>query len=275
MKEMSPFAVTHNNTIRLDTPEEPLKVTADHGRIQQVLANLVSNACKYSDQDSEVVIRVERLKDTAIVYVQNRGPGIPDAFRPRLFDAFSQADSSDTRAKGGTGLGLNITKQIVTRHEGQIGFESKPGSFTVFWFTLPLSEESALPNNITSIHRKSEREQRLNVLHIEDDTDFAEIIRSSLRGVANVTNVGTLAEARQMIEKTDLDVAILDWTLPDGDAFCLVGEILNRHPEARILGLSARSDVQPDPRLCANLEKSRTELDKIAAYVSGDVAFAS
>lgn len=79
-----------------------------------------------------------------IVYIQNEGPGIPEHFRVRIFKAFSQADSSDTRAKGGTGLGLNITRQIVKRHGGEIGFESIPNRVTVFWFTCPLAETKAL-----------------------------------------------------------------------------------------------------------------------------------
>jgi signal transduction histidine kinase len=76
----------------------------------------------------------------------NSGPTIPDDFKSRIFQPFSQADSSDTRAKGGTGLGLNIARQIVERMDGKIGFTSKANSPTVFWFTLPLAEVGNLVN---------------------------------------------------------------------------------------------------------------------------------
>jgi PAS domain S-box-containing protein len=274
VREMSPFAATHSNTIATDLPEEPIWVRADMGRTKQILANLMSNACKYSDEETEVTVKVERLDDCAIIYVQNRGPGIPEAFRPRLFQAFSQADSSDTRAKGGTGLGLNITKQIVTRQQGKIGFESIPNAFTVFWFTLPLSEGGTTQRDAPS-QPKEAAERKLRVLHLEDDFDFAEVIRSGLETVAEVTHVGSLAAARKVLDQDAMDVVIIDWSLPDGDATALVEEILKENPKVRILGLSADSDIRRDKRLYANLVKSRTELETIAAYVSGTVARAS
>jgi len=79
--------------------------------MMQVLANLISNACKYSSEGTAVTIKAESIGEMAIVYVQNFGPGVPENFKNRIFQAFSQADGSDTRAKGGTGLGLNITRQ--------------------------------------------------------------------------------------------------------------------------------------------------------------------
>jgi PAS domain S-box-containing protein len=140
VKDMMPFAVTHKNKLKVELPKEPLVARADQGRARQVLANLISNACKYSDQETEVQIRAEIIEGMAFVYIQNSGPGVPESFKPNIFKAFSQADSSDTRAKGGTGLGLNISRQIVLRHNGQIDFESSPGGVTVFWFAIPVSE---------------------------------------------------------------------------------------------------------------------------------------
>ncbi|MGB5862750.1 MAG: PAS domain S-box protein, partial [Sulfitobacter sp.] len=121
VREMLPFASTHDSTIVIDVPDISTLVCVDPGRTQQVLANLISNACKYSDAESNVTVKVEQINDLAIVYVQNIGPGVPDSFRNRIFQPFSQADSSDTRATGGTGLGLNISRQIVQRQGGQIG----------------------------------------------------------------------------------------------------------------------------------------------------------
>lgn len=275
VREMSPFALTHKNTIRMELPGSPIWVTADHGRTKQVLANLMSNACKYSLDDSEIVVKAEEIDDVAVVYVQNQGVGIPEGFKSQLFQAFSQADSSDTRAKGGTGLGLNITKQIVSRQNGKIGVESIPDSVTVFWFTCPLSGQEArdltpvLPDVI------GDHAEKLKVLHLEDDRDFAEIIRSGLEHVADVTHVENLTGARKALEEEDVDVLILDWSLPDGDPGALVAEVHEHQPGIRILGLSADSDQRRDKRLFANLVKSRTELETIADYVAGRVARAS
>ena len=273
VSEMSPFATTHSNELATQLPDAPLMVRADESRTRQVLANLISNACKYSDNDSEVLIRAERLGDKAIVFIQNSGPGVPDAFRPRIFQAFSQADGSDTRAKGGTGLGLNITRQIISRQDGTIGFESIPDEITVFWFTCPIAESasSELPEPEVTVNRS----ETLRVLHIEDDLDFAEVIRAGLGKVARVTNVTSLARARWALGRMDPDIVILDWALPDGDAETLLDEITRLHPSAKIISLSADNNREPDHRVGINLVKSRSGIRKVVASITGSTAKAS
>jgi signal transduction histidine kinase len=109
----------------------------DPGRFLQAMANLLSNAAKFSERDTEVVVELAREQDAARVIVRDTGFGIPEDFHARVFQKFAQADSGDTRAQGGTGLGLSICKAIVERHGGRIGFESRPGA-TSFFFTIPL-----------------------------------------------------------------------------------------------------------------------------------------
>ncbi len=113
------------------------RVSGDPDRLQQVLANLLSNAAKFSPRDGTVDVAVERGGESVRISVRDRGPGIPEEFRGRVFQKFMQADASDSRQKGGTGLGLNICKAIVERHGGSIGFDTAPGGGTVFWFELP------------------------------------------------------------------------------------------------------------------------------------------
>lgn len=143
IEDMKPFAGNHDNWLQFEGCETRLTVEVDIGRALQVLSNLISNACKFSDPETEVAVRVERLEGEAIVFVINRGPGVPASYSRDVFKAFSQADSSDTRARGGTGLGLNISRQIVEKMGGRIGFESKPDDITVFWFTMPLADEDS------------------------------------------------------------------------------------------------------------------------------------
>lgn len=274
--ELSPFIKTHLANVEISLPEVPLQIHADPGRTKQVLVNLLSNACKYSPDNSTVRIKAEKLGGVAIVYIQNEGPGIPEHFRARIFKAFSQADSSDTRAKGGTGLGLNITRQIVKRHGGEVGFESVPNRVTVFWFTCPLAETEAsallpAPRSVSS----SKDRPRLKVLHLEDDLDFAEVIHSGLGGVADVSHARNIAEARKNLKDNDYDVLVLDWTLPDGDASELLDEVCDAGKKIRIVALSADGSRSADQRLSANLVKSRTDLADISASVLGFEAQAS
>tara|TARA_R110002049_G_scaffold44333_6_gene130160 strand:+ start:15865 stop:18960 length:3096 start_codon:yes stop_codon:yes gene_type:complete len=275
VQEMSPFATTHDNTLRVDVPDSPLLVHVDQGRTRQVLANLISNACKYSSANTEVTVRAEQLGEVVIVFIQNSGPGVPEAFRPRIFQAFSQADSSDTRAKGGTGLGLNITRQIVKRQGGTIGFESVPDGVTVFWFTCPLAAPGTVQPGKFSTPAARKTQSKIKVLHVEDDLDFAEVIRTGLGRVADVVNVTSLAQARIMIARGELDVVIVDWSLPDGDARCLLDDLSKMQPQAKIIGLSADSDRARDSRVGVNLVKSRTELDTILRSITGETAKAS
>jgi signal transduction histidine kinase len=123
-----------------------LLVRADPHRLMQLMANLLSNAAKFSPPDGIVEISVER-KDTQVrVSVRDHGPGIAEDFRPRLFTRFAQADSSTTRQKGGTGLGLSICKALIETMGGTIGFdtttEPSPGHGTTLHFELPLLEEA-------------------------------------------------------------------------------------------------------------------------------------
>lgn len=115
----------------------------DRNRISQVVINLLSNACKFSDEGGTVVVTIKDDGALLKVMVQDNGTGVPDAFRAKIFQPFSQADSSDTRAKGGTGLGLSICKQLVEQMGGQIGFDSDKGTPTSFWFTCPKPDEGA------------------------------------------------------------------------------------------------------------------------------------
>jgi PAS domain S-box-containing protein len=111
-------------------------VNVDKNRFLQVLANLLSNAIKFSPRGETVRIEWEVSNGMVRVSIVNKGPGIPAEFRTRIFGKFAQADSSSTRPKGGTGLGLNISKQMIERMNGKIGYVSEPDAETIFWIDL-------------------------------------------------------------------------------------------------------------------------------------------
>lgn len=132
------FADEHEVEIVVSEPLPDVQVNVDADRIGQVMANLLSNAAKFSPHGSAVTISAEKKPDWVRISVTDHGPGIPDSFRGRVFERFSQADSTDTRRAGGTGLGLNISKMIVERHEGRIAFDSEVGTGSIFYFELPV-----------------------------------------------------------------------------------------------------------------------------------------
>lgn len=118
-------------------------VSVDSQRFMQVLSNLLSNAVKYSPDAGVVKIAMAQRDQSVRVTVSDNGPGIPEAFRSRIFQKFSQADSSDTRQKGGTGLGLAITRQLVENMGGTIGFESVEGQGASFYVEFPIVQTAA------------------------------------------------------------------------------------------------------------------------------------
>jgi len=130
------YAAQFRIELRLVATAPGLRVRADADRLLQVLANLLSNAAKFSPRGGTIEVEVGREGGAARVAVTDHGPGVPAEFSDLVFEKFAQADASSTRQKGGTGLGLSISKAIVERHGGTIGFTSRPGE-TTFHFTIP------------------------------------------------------------------------------------------------------------------------------------------
>lgn len=118
--------------VTTDPCVEDCRFMGDHNRLIQVMNNLLSNALKFSDEGDTVKVRVETLGARIRISVHDEGVGIPKDAKDRVFGKFSQVDSSDVRKVGGTGLGLNIAKQIVERHNGTIDYVSELGAGSTF-----------------------------------------------------------------------------------------------------------------------------------------------
>jgi signal transduction histidine kinase len=134
--------------------QERLRVLADDRRLEQVLGNLLSNAIKFSPEGGTVRVALQPLQHKVRFEVTDEGPGIPPAFREQVFEKFAQADATDRRAQGGSGLGLTICKALVERMQGQIGFESPPVGRThgtMLWFELPTPDAPPPPRRFEAL----------------------------------------------------------------------------------------------------------------------------
>ncbi len=118
--------------------ENDFIVKVDPSRLTQVLLNLLSNAIKFSPENGEVTVSVKQLPQFVRVSVEDKGTGIPESFRQKIFQKFSQADASSTRKIGGTGLGLSISKALMEGMGGRIDYESIEGAGATFFIELPL-----------------------------------------------------------------------------------------------------------------------------------------
>lgn len=132
-----------DQTITTDLPDELPAVHADRTRINQALANLVSNANKYTPQGGAITVRVQPRDDQARVAVVDNGIGISEENQAKLFTQFFRAEDEEVREQTGWGLGLSIVKMLVEAQGGEVDFESKQGEGSTFTFTVPLAQPSA------------------------------------------------------------------------------------------------------------------------------------
>lgn len=250
----------------------------DSHRFQQVMTNLLSNAVKFSPANGRIDVETRPDGRDVRISVTDYGSGVPPEFRAKIFQAFSQADSSSTRAKEGTGLGLAISRQIVERMGGTIGFDSEPGQPTTFYFTLPMllsSEQTALPPDRTVPNAGATANpvsEKPRILHVEADRDFAEIIAASFGIQAELTHVSNMDVAIDLVASRDFDLLLLDDASPDSARKRLLDAAVRSNPDVAVIALSANDGTVTDPRIRQNFIKTRTSVQSVVSACIHDFA---
>jgi two-component system sensor histidine kinase/response regulator len=209
----------------------PTRLRGDAGRIRQVLINLVGNAIKFTEVGA-VTVRVscakEKEQECELRFqVSDTGMGISPETQKRLFNAFTQADSSTTRKFGGTGLGLAISKQLVEKMGGLIGVESALGKGSTFWFTVPLRKSPPPQSTLDSDHRLA----NLRALLVDDNAVSGQFIHEQILAWKMRNGIAlTGAEALRLLHSAARDgdpypLAIIDQQMPDMDGMALARKI--------------------------------------------------
>lgn len=244
------FSWEQNVALVLNNNSIDVEVRVDSQRLQQVLANLLSNAIKFSPKGGAVSISLNRLPGQVRVMVSDEGPGIPQAFRSRIFEKFSQADSSDTRQKGGTGLGLAITRELVEQMGGRVGFDSVEGNGATFWFELPLIDVRQSDPDLPYQAADGLKEPR--ILIVEDEPHVAEVLaRMFTRSGYSVDRAETGQKALEALSETRYDAVSLDLMLPDVSGLNLIRE-LRQQPQTADLPIMVLSAKMEEGRLAIN-----------------------
>lgn len=226
------FAAHHGVRLRLRAPDAALQARIDSDRLMQVMTNLLSNAVKFSPAGNTVEVMLSRTARQVRIEVSDQGPGIPEAFRNRIFQKFSQADSSDTRQKGGSGLGLNISRGLVENMGGRIGFNSNAGVGTTFFFELPEWRE---PAQLLQLVKARSASSRPRILICEDDPDVAQLI-SIMLGKAgfDADQAHSAEQALACLARKDYDAMTVDLKLPGQNGLAFIGA-LRREEKTRNL----------------------------------------
>lgn len=212
LEENAAYASQYQVKYELLGSEVDVQVVVDAARLVQVLTNFLSNATKFSPTNSDVNITISLHREQVRVSVSDHGSGIPEEFRARIFQKFSQADSSDSRQKGGTGLGLAICKELIERMGGSIGFESVEGMGSTFYFDLPCVNSST----ISLLQRLDKQAAGGDILVVEDNHEVADLLATMLRNAGYRIDIAhSGAVAMLYLAQRHYDLITLDLILPD------------------------------------------------------------
>ena len=266
VKANEAYAGNFNTHIALDCIDESVKVEVDAARYIQVLSNLLSNAAKFSPAGERITVAAELRADRARISVKDNGVGIAEEFHPHIFGKFSQADASATRAKGGTGLGLHISKQLVEHMRGRIGFDTQLGKGTTFWVEFPVAVG---PANGAACVRTADaafvpQEQRHprypDVLHVEDDVDLSHMLSAALQDKAAIISATTLRQAEELLRRRNFAMIVLDVKMPDGSGLRLLERLdsLTEKPPPVVILAADTPPPQACEHVAAVMVKTRT-----------------
>ncbi len=227
-----PIADRKGNTLVVDSDGDPGTINSDLTKLRQILLNLLSNASKFTEE-GEVRLRVERYSaksgERIRFAVIDTGIGMTEEQVGRLFQAFSQADTSTTRRFGGTGLGLAISQEYAHMMGGEITVESEEGVGSTFTLDIPAGQCKERSEGATGNDRDEGVEQGGTVLIVDDDATVRELISRYLtRSGYNVITASSGEEALRLARDTRPDAITLDVMMPGMDGW----EVLGRLKEA-------------------------------------------
>jgi signal transduction histidine kinase len=221
--------------VEMQLPDAPLFVSGDPVRLAQVIANLLTNAAKFTPGDGHIGLRLRRVQSQAELVVEDAGSGIAPELLPHVFDLFTQGEQGMDRHAGGLGLGLAIVKTLVQMHGGSVSAESGgPGRGARFIVCLPVADAvpapaaaapQALPDTASGAH----------ILVVDDNTDAAEMLRVLLEASGHDVHVAADGPAAlAAIDAFHPDLALLDIGLPGMDGYELAGRL---RADVRLAGM--------------------------------------
>jgi PAS domain S-box-containing protein len=252
----SDVAARHQD-LAVSMPKPPVFLHADAARLEQVFVNLLSNACKYSDEGCHIAITAERAVSAespeVIVRVRDDGVGIDPELLPRIFDLFVQATRSLDRTHGGLGIGLTLVSRLVKLHGGSVEVRSEGlGHGSEFVVRLPTLLEPPAPVPVAPLSDRGGREPSRRILVVDDNTDSARsmAVLQTRRGHLTRTafdGADALAVAAEFLP----EVVLLDIGLPGMDGYEVARHLRKMPALAGVLLIAMTGYASPEDRRVA------------------------
>lgn len=249
-----PLIAARRHELSVSLPDEPIPLEADTARLEQVLANLLNNAAKYTEPGGRLAIEARREGEAAVVRVRDNGIGIAPELLPRIFDLFTQADRSLDRSQGGLGIGLTLVRSLVELHGGSVTAASAGvGKGSEFVVRLPLGSPEALGETEGTGHPGPPPElveaRPKRVLVVEDNIDGARLMVRLLESSGHQTRVAhdgpsALDAAREQRP----DVVLLDIGLPGMDGYQVAEQLRGMEGMERALLVALTGYGQDEDR---------------------------
>ncbi|MDX2166623.1 MAG: ATP-binding protein [Deltaproteobacteria bacterium] len=245
-----PAAEQKGLALQLTTPNEAVPLLGDPARLEQMIANLVLNAIKFTPRGGHVRVEVRRNGTQAVVDVDDDGEGISADVLPHIFERFRQADSQSTRVHGGLGLGLAIVRHLAEAHGGAAHASSAgAGRGASFRIVLPLAAGAAPSGEATS-SRPATTLDGVRILLVDDDRESAEPLALALgHHGAEVAYATSVAEALARLDRERFDIVVSDLGMPGESGLSLARTLRVREqagaarlPAIALTGFASRED---------------------------------
>lgn len=258
LSAVAPAARAKGVVVDVSVPQEPVVVLGDLNRLRQITWHLLANAIKFTTRGGRVQLIVTSTREDVRLIVRDSGPGIASEFLPRIFEHFTQADSSSTRAAGGLGVGLALVKELVELHAGEIEARNRQdGSGAEFTVRFPLQPAELLDRQaeaaaVVPFAAGGPPLDGVRVLVLDQDQESRDVLRAVLqqRG-ASVRAVESVAEALESLEGWHPDVLVSGTASPERDSYVLFGRVqtLDAARGGRIPAVALTSAAHSDERL--------------------------
>jgi PAS domain S-box-containing protein len=241
-----PLLDARRHDFSVSLPTEPIWVEGDPARLEQIITNLLNNAAKYTDPGGCIWMTVGREEGEGVVRVRDNGLGITPAMLPRIFDLFTQVDSSLGRSQGGLGIGLALVRTLVDMHEGRVqAFSAGLGQGSEFTVRLPALPDTSLPAPAVLLQPVKQTGRYLRVLVVEDNVDSADSLSLLLRLYGyDVSVARTGPTALEAVAAFLPHVVLLDIGLPGMDGY-QVAQRLREQPRFKDVTLCALTGYTP------------------------------